>query len=232
VNAGRVLFVGCGPGAADLLTLRAIEAIERADIVIWSPSLIDRQVLVERMRPGAEIVAWPPARQPEILAAYDRAVAESLLVVRLKGGDPGLFGGLEPELSAARERGLGCEIVPGVSALSAGAAALGCEVATPEAPLLLVDAAALADAGDDVGSTIAVHGASAAPGALQRDLLRRGLPASTPCVVALEISRRDETLVSCTLEELAETLGDMALGVLGLVIAGVPATVRGGPATS
>lgn len=226
MNAGRVLFVGCGPGAADLLTLRALEAIERADIVIWSPSLIDREVLVERMRPEAEIVAWPPARQPEILAVYDRAVAEGLLVVRLKGGDPGLFGGLEPELSAARERGLACEIVPGVSALSASAAALGCEVATPDAPLLLLDAAALADAGDRAG-VIAVHGASAAPGAVQDGLLRRGLPAGTPCVVALEVSRRDETLVSCTLEELAETLDDMALGVLGLVVARLPTSVRG-----
>ena len=231
MNAGRVLFVGCGPGAADLLTLRAIDAIERADVVVWSPSLIEREVLVERMRPGAEIVAWPPARQPEILAVYDRAVAEGLLVVRLKGGDPGLFGGLEPELSAARERGLRCEIVPGVSALSASAAALGCELATPQAPLLLADAGALAEA-DEGADVIAVHGASASPGVLQRELLRRGLPASTPCVVALEVSRRDETLVSCTLEELAETLEDIALGVLGLVVAGVPTTVHAGPAHS
>jgi precorrin-4/cobalt-precorrin-4 C11-methyltransferase len=229
VNAGQVLFVGCGPGAADLLTLRAADAIERADVVIWSPSLLDREALVQRMRPGAEIVAWPPARQPEILAVYDRAAAEGQLVVRLKGGDPGLFGGLEPELSAARERGLDCEIVPGVSALSASAAALGCEVATPQAPLLLVDAAATAHAGDGAG-VIAVHGASGAPGVLQRDLLRRGLLPSTPCVVALEVSRRDETLVSCTLEELAETLEDMALGVLGLVLAGVPTNVRERPA--
>lgn len=217
MTAGRVLFVGCGPGAADLLTLRAIEAIESADIVIWSPSQIDQHVLTERMRPEAEIVAWPPMTQREILEVYDRAVAEDLLVVRLKGGDPALFGGLEPELSAARERGLDCQIVPGISALSASAAALGRELATPAAPLLLVDAAGLADA-ERAGSAIAIHGAGAGPRELQHDLQRRGVPPETPCIVAIEVSRRDETLVPCVLEELAETLEDMALGLLTTVL--------------
>jgi len=232
VSGGRLLFVGCGPGAADLLTLRAVDAIGRADVVIWSATQIDRRVLAEHMRPGAEVVAWPPATQHEILAVYERAAAENLLVVRLKGGDPTLFGGLEPDLTAARERGLACQIVPGVGALSAAAAALGCEVATTAQPLLLVDASGGADAGPAAATAIAVHGAGVAPRALQDDLLRRGLPASTPCVVAIEVSRRDETLVECALEELAETVEDMARGVLSVVLAGPSTTVRGAPARS
>lgn len=222
---GRVLFVGCGPGAADLLTLRALDAIASADIVIWSPSQIDREVLARWMRPGAEVIAWPPATQLEILAAYDRAVAENLHVVRLKGGDPALLGGLEPELSAARERGLDCQIVPGVSALSTSAAALGCEVATAATPLLVADADALSEA-ECGGSALAVHGAGAEPRALQRRLLRRGLPASTSCVVAIEVSRRDETLISCSLGELAETIEDIAMGLLTLVLVLPATTVR------
>jgi len=231
VSGGRLLFVGCGPGAADLLTLRAVDAIGRADVVIWSATQIDRQVLAEHMRPGAELVAWPPATQREILAIYERAAAEDLLVVRLKAGDPTLFGGLEPELSAARERGLACQIVPGVGALSAAAAALGREVATAQ-PLLLIDASGCAGAGTAAGATIAVHGAGVAPRALQDDLRSRGLPASTPCVVAIEVSRRDETLVECALEELAETVEDMAHGVLSVVLAGPSTTVRSAPAGS
>lgn len=224
MSAGRVLFVGCGPGAADLLTVRAVDAIERADVVIWSATQIDRHVLTERMRPEAELVAWPPATQRDILALYERALAEDLLVVRLKGGDPTLFGGLEPELSAARERGLDCQIVPGVSAASAAAAALVCEIAGTAQPLLVVDASGVADAGTSGAAALAVHGAGAAPRALQQDLLCRGLPASTPCVVAIEVSRRDETLVPCPLEELAETVDDMAGGVLSLVLVGPPTT--------
>lgn len=224
MSSGSVLFVGCGPGAADLLTLRAVRALETADVVIWSASLLDREALALHTRPDAQILEWPPATQRDILDMFDRALAENLLVVRLKGGDPTLFGALEPELSAVRGRGLACEIVPGVSALAAGAAALGREIATPAAPLLLVDAAALAKA--PAGACrVAAYGAGRDARALQRALLEHGLPATTPCTVAIEVSRRDEMLVSCALDELAETVEDVGPAVLTLVLAG-PGEVR------
>jgi precorrin-4 methylase len=219
VSAGRVLFVGCGPGAADLLTMRAVRALATADIVIWNAALLERQALSEHTRTDAEILEWPPATRVDIERAYDRALAEDLLVVRLKGGDPTLFGALEPELSAARERGLVCEIVPGVSALGAACAALGSELPARSAALLIVDADALAD-GDLAASAIAVYGASRDPRALQGALLARGLAGSTPCTLASEVSRGDELLVSCALEELGETIEDMCLGTLSIVIAG------------
>ena len=126
--------------------------------------------------------------------------------MRLKGGDPTLLGRMEPELSAARELGLGCEVVPGVSAHAASAAALGCELATPEAPLLLAEARPRSRTPPAARARSRSTAPAAIRGALQRILLERGLPASTPCVVAIEVSRRDETLVPCTLGELAETL--------------------------
>ena len=212
-------FVGCGPGAPDLLTLRAVRALEAADIVIWSPALLDREALSGHTRAEAQIVEWPPATQRDVEEAFDRAVAEELDVVRLKGGDPTFFAALEPDWSAARERGLECEIVPGISALSAGAASLGREICTTTAPLLIVDAAELARQTPHA-PTIAAYNAARDPGALQQALLARGLPASTPCSVAIEVSRRDETLVACALDELAETIEDMGRGVLTLVLVG------------
>jgi precorrin-4/cobalt-precorrin-4 C11-methyltransferase len=217
VSAGRVLFVGCGPGAADLLTLRAVRALQVADVVVWSSSLIERAAIADHTRSGCEIVEWPPATQHDIDAVYDRALADDLVVVRLKGGDPMLFGAMEPELSAVRERGLGCEVVPGISAAGAGAAALLAEIATPAAPLLLADAAALPHAVDP-GSALAVHNAGRDAHALQRDLLALGLVETTPCDVAIEVSRRGEMLIPCALHELAETLEDMGRGVLTLVL--------------
>ena len=211
--------MGCGPGAADLLTLRAVRALEQADIVVWSPSLLERQALADHARADAQIIRWPPATQRDIEDAFDRAAAEELDVVRLKGGDPTLFGALEPELSGARERGLECEIVPGVSALGAGAAALGCELAAAAAPLLLVDAATLAE-DPQPQAGIAVYGGARDPRALQRALLARGLPRGTPCSVAIEVSRRDEMLVPCVLDDLAETIEDMGQGALALVLVG------------
>jgi precorrin-4 methylase len=221
MSAGRVLFVGCGPGAPDLLTLRAVRALEAADVVIWSPSLLDRDALAGHVRAEAEIVAWPPATQRDILEVFGRALREGLLVVRLKGGDPMLLGQMEPELSVVRELGLSCEVVPGVSSHASSAAALGCELATPEAPLLIAHASALADAPD---GTIAIYGANRDPRALQDDLLGRGLPVSTPCIVAIEVSRRDEAFVPCTLGELAETVLDHGLGMMTVVLAGAGVT--------
>lgn len=219
MSAGRVLFVGCGPGAPDLLTVRAVRALERADVVIWSPTLLDRQALGAHVRGDAEIVAWPPATARDILDIYDRALAEGLLVVRLKGGDPMLLGRMEPELSAVLERGLGCEVVPGVSAHAASAAALALELASPQAPLLVADEAALE--GGTPGGVIAVYGAGRDPRALQRMLQDRGLAESAACVVASEVSRPGETLISCSLGELAETLEDDGSGRMTLVLVGL-----------
>lgn len=219
MKGGGVLFVGCGPGAADLLTVRAVRALAAADIVVWNRTLLDRQALADHTRADTEIVEWPPATQDDVLATFDRALAEDLLVVRCKGGDPTLFGALEPELSAVRERGLACEIVPGISALSAGAAALGREIATLDAPLLLVDGATLA-AGSPTPERIAVYGAGRDPPALASALLARGLPSSAPCAVVVEVARRDETIIACTLEDLAESVADVGRGALTLVVTG------------
>ena len=224
MSAGRVLFVGCGPGAADLLTVRAVRALQAADIVIWNASLLAREDLDALARADAEVVAWPPATQADIVAAFGRAVAHDLTVVRLKGGDPALFAELEPELSAVRDLGVACELVPGVSAPAAAAAALGCEVATRGAPLLLVHASDLADA--QIEPALAIYGVGRDPHAVQRALAERGMPASAPCRVAIELSRRAETVVGCPLEDLAETIEDLGSGMLTLVVAGTAAAAE------
>jgi len=218
MRPGRVLFVGCGPGAPDLLTLRAVRAIAEADVIVWSPALLDEAVVVEHARPDAELVAWPPATQHDVFGVYDRAAADGLRVVRLKGGDPTLFGELRDDLQAVRIRGLGYEIVPGVSAVAGGAATLGCEVAARGAPLLL------AAAGDGVQvdsvGVVGVLGAGRDPEAIARDLAARGWPGSTPCAVLVGISRPGEIVVTCRLDELAECIEDYGCGGLTTVLAG------------
>ncbi len=213
------MFVGCGPGAADLLTVRAVRALQAADVVIWNADLLDRETLSDHTREGAEIIQWPPATSSDIEGAYDRARTQDLLVVRLKGGDPTLFGVLEPELSAVRVRGIACEVIPGISALSAGFAALGHEMATAATGLLLVDAGGFGE-GEPARTSIAAYNAGRKPRALQRALLARGLALSTPCTVAIEVARRDEMLISCVLEDLGETIEDIGAGALTMVFAG------------
>jgi precorrin-4/cobalt-precorrin-4 C11-methyltransferase len=233
MSAGRVLFVGCGPGAPDLLTLRAVRAIAEADVIVWSPALLDEPAIAEHARPDAELVIWPPATQADVLAVYDRVAADGLAVVRLKGGDPTLFGELREDIRAVRARGLHYEIVPGVTAVAAGAAALRCEIAGPGAPLLLT--AAVDGAAGDAAGVVGVLGAGRDPEAVARQLEARGWPPSTPCAVLVGVSRRGEIRVTCRLDELAECIGDYGSGGLVTVLAGPALTdatdpLRGPPA--
>ena len=86
---GKVWFIGAGPGAADLLTLRAAAVIAEADIVIWASSLVSADVL-EHARAGAQIVDSAALPLESVRTLYERALAKGLVVVRIHSGDPAL----------------------------------------------------------------------------------------------------------------------------------------------
>ena len=209
---GRVVFVGCGPGGADLLTFRAAAAIAAADVVVWGSSLLERDAVERHARPGAEIVEWPPATKDDVLRAYDRARDEGLVVARLKAGDPALFGVMAEELAAVRERGLDVEVVPGVSALGAAAALAGSEL-TRSGRLVVRDAATATT------GAVAVFMA-ADPQAAQRALADEGVAPDAPCVIVHRASWPGELVVRCRAAEVAEQLADLGLGGLTIVLAG------------
>lgn len=224
--SGRVIFAGAGPGAPDLLTLRAARAIASADVIIWGRGLLMEEAVRDHARADAEVIAWPPATLDDVLAAYDRAREDGLTVVRLKSGDPSLFGELEPEWSAARERGLACELVPGVSSVAAAAATLGVELTEREAPEILfiapqgpLDSQALSELAGG-GGTAAVLMPGSRARHIQDALVRAGFPGSTPCAVAHRVSFPGEVVLACSLSGLAEQVGDLGLGGLTLFLAG------------
>lgn len=126
---GTIALVGAGPGARDLLTLRAVARLQEADVIFYD-RLVDQDVLelarrdAERVFVGKVVGAhsWPQDRINQVMVAE---ASKGRRVVRLKSGDPGIFGRLEEELAAAEAAGITCEIVPGVTAASGAAASLG-----------------------------------------------------------------------------------------------------------
>lgn len=229
VARAKLWFLGAGPGAADLLTVRAARALADADVVVWGRALMADALVDEHARPDADRVPWPPASMSDIHAVYDRARDEDLVVARLLWGDPAIYGSLRDELREARARGLDAEVVPGVSAYSAAAAALGIELtrAPVAGPSLVLTAASAPEPLHELaahGATIAVFMAGARGEDLQRELLLGGYAPQTGCAVAHRVTRDGEVVIRCRLDELAATLADPELDRHTLVLVGAALT--------
>lgn len=127
----KVYFVGAGPGAPDLLTVRGAELIARCPVVLFAGSLVPPEV-VARTRPGARVVDTAGLTLDQIVEAFREARDRDEDVARVHTGDPSLFGSIAEQLRRLDALGVAHEIVPGVSSFTAAAAALGQELTLPE----------------------------------------------------------------------------------------------------
>lgn len=212
----KVWFVGAGPGAADLLTLRAASVIAMADVVVWASSLVHADVLAHA-RPGAQIVDSAELPLEDVRALYERALAEDLVVARIHSGDPALWGAVQEQRELCDQLGLPHETVPGVSAYSAVAALAGRELTIPELAQSVIltrlgGGKTPMPAGEELaalarhGATMAVFLSAARSGQLQAELLDGGYPPDTPVLLAYRATWPDEVIVDCTVGTLADTV--------------------------
>jgi precorrin-4/cobalt-precorrin-4 C11-methyltransferase len=227
---GRVVFVGAGPGAPDLITQRGARAIKDADIVIWASSLVDQRVLAHA-RQDAEIVDSAQLPMEGVLPYYQRAASDKLAVARVHSGDPSLWGAVQEQLDRCRQLGLDTEIVPGVSSFTAVAARIQRELTIPEVAQSVIltrlgGGKTPMPAGEQLrefarhGTTMALFLSAARSGQLQEELLHGGYPPDTPCVVAYQVTWPDELIIYTTLGTLAATIKQRKLWKHTLVLVG------------
>ncbi|MET7823030.1 precorrin-4 C(11)-methyltransferase [Micromonospora zamorensis] len=213
---GKVWFVGAGPGAADLLTVRAARVIAEADIVIWAASLVHADVL-DHARPGAEVIDSSQLPIEGVLPLYQRAAEQGLTVARIHSGDPALWGAVQEQLELCSALGLAVEIVPGVSSFTAVAAIVGRELTVPEVAQSVIltrleGGKTPMPPGERVrdfarhGTTMALFLSAARSGQVQAELLAGGYPEDTPAVVAYQATWPDELVVRCTVGTLEATV--------------------------
>jgi precorrin-4 C11-methyltransferase len=211
-----VSFVGAGPGAADLLTLRAARVIGAADIVVWASSLVHEDVL-GHARADAEIVDSAALPLEGVEPLYRRAAEHGLRVARIHSGDPALWGAVAEQRTICARIGIAHETVPGVSAAAAAAALVDAELTVPEVAQSVIltrleGGKTPMPAGETVrafaahGTTMALFLSAARARLLQEELLLGGYDASTPCVVAYRVSWDDEAVARCELGDLAATV--------------------------
>ncbi|MPZ15775.1 MAG: precorrin-4 C(11)-methyltransferase, partial [Chloroflexi bacterium] len=128
--AGHVYFIGAGPGAPDLITVRGMTIVERADVVIYADSLVDPAVC-EWARPDAEVLGSSSLTLEEMTRRMIAAAEAGKIVARLQSGDPSVYGAIHEQIVRLDAAGVPWTIVPGVSSAFAAAAALGVELTVP-----------------------------------------------------------------------------------------------------
>ncbi len=222
---GRVSLVGAGPGDPELLTLRARNRLHEADVIVH-----DRLVapgILELARREARFVAvgktpgGPSWTQPAINALMVELAGQGAHVVRLKSGDPGVFGRLDEELDALDAAGIAWEIVPGVTSAAAAAAEIGRSLTRRGRN----SAVSLVTAQDSAGFAEQDWRALAAPGAVaalymglraarfvQGRLMLHGADPATPVTAVENAGRRERRTVATTLADLPQALAAEGIG--------------------
>lgn len=232
---GHIALVGAGPGARDLLTLRAVQRLQQADVIFYD-RLVDPEVLELARRDADRIYVGKDVGAHAIpQATIDRMIVNEALkgrrIVRLKSGDPSVFGRATEELEAAKAAGIETEIVPGITAASAAAASL-------QKPLTErgeIDTFAITTGqcrpGDAApsrarlahpGTAVALYMAVEKAEDVSRDMIAAGTPADCPVDIVASVSTRDERHAATTLGNLAQTIRDEGLAYPAILFVRYP----------
>jgi uroporphyrin-III C-methyltransferase len=215
-DTSRVLLVGAGPGAADLLTLRALRALEQADVVL-ADALVSDDVRA-LIPPATRIIEVgkrghrPSTPQDFINRLMLRLARAGQTVARLKGGDPSIFGRSGEERAFLEARGVAVEVVPGVTTASAAAAEFGFSLTTRAGARRVLFATgrtlegASADLAADAATTICLYMGCADIAAVSADLIAAGLSPATAAIATMDVSRPTSRLIPSTLANLPAAL--------------------------
>ena len=231
---GHVAFVGAGPGDPELLTLKARKALDTADVVIHD-RLISPEILELARREAVMVDAGkegfgPSMTQGDINALIVKHARDGAQVVRLKSGDPTVFGRLDEEIDACTEADVTWHIVPGITAASASVAAIGQSLTRRErnASVRFLTGHDMKGFADHDWKTLARHGEVAAiymgkkaSRFIQGRLIMHGADPATPVTVIGNASRPDQRIVASTLATLPADLAEAALDGPALTLYGL-----------
>ncbi len=208
-----IWIVGAGPGDPDLITLKGRNLLARADVVVYTDSLVPKQLLTH-CRPEAECI---PTARKTLEDIIDLLVARSqagLCVVRLHDGDPCLYGAIAEQISRLAEAGIPCEVVPGIGAYQLAAARLRAELTAPGGVQTII----LTRAGGRTGvpeteelASLAAHRASLCLYLSARHVedaqarLLAHYPPETPVAICFRLGWPDERIWRVPLAEMAAT---------------------------
>ena len=225
--SGSITFVGAGPGAADLITIRGKRKIDSADVIVYAGSLVD-----ERLMDGSRAEKYNSASLnfEEILEILVRSWREGKQVVRLHTGDPAMYGAVGEQYRALDALGIPYEVIPGVSSVFAAAAALKVEFTMPgvsQTAILTRDSGRTPVPEKENLESLAAHGSTLClflsagdPEGVVRKVLASGRPPETPAAVVYRAGWENQKIVRGTLADLVERVREAGIRRQAMIVIG------------
>lgn len=224
-----ICFVGAGPGAPDLITLRGERLLRLADVIVYAGSLVN-PALLELAKPNCEIYDSASMTLEQIMEILIEAARNRKNAVRLHTGDPSLYGAIREQMDLLNAHGIEYEVVPGVSSFCAAAAALKAEYTLPGVSQTVIitrapgrtpvppkeEIARLARH----GATMAVFLSAGLLDSLSESLIAGGYAPKSPAAIVYKASWPDEKIVHTTVEALPKAAKDAGISKTALILAG------------
>ena len=229
-----VHFIGAGPGAADLITVRGLRLIQQCPVCLYAGSLVPPEI-VAVAPPGARVINTAPLTLDEIIAQIEEAHRAGLNVARVHSGDPSLYGAIGEQMRRLAALGIPYDVTPGVPSFAAAAAALQCELTLPEvAQTVILTRTATRSSPMPDGENLACFAASGATLAIHLSItnlarvVRDLVPfygTDCPAAIVYRVSWPDEQLIRGTLADIRDKakgagITRTALILVGRVLAG------------
>jgi precorrin-4 C11-methyltransferase len=225
---GKLTFIGAGPGDPDLLTVKARRVMEQADVVIYAGSLIPEAIL-QHAPPTATLHNSAPMTLEDVMTLMIEAVHAGKSVVRLQSGDLSLYSAMQEQMTRLDEIDINYDIIPGVSAFQAAAAALRSELTIPEETQTIIltrgEGETPMPSGESL-TALAAHRASrciflsARLSRKVQDQLLTAYPPDTPVGILYRVSWPDEFIVVTELQHLHRTIREHKLTRTTLILVG------------
>lgn len=224
----KVYFVGCGPGDPELLTVKAKKLIQKADVVVYSGSLIPKEII--KLCKKAELHDAAKLVREEIFEILKSGAQKGKLVVRLHDGDPTIYGAIREQTDNLKKVGIEYEIIPGITSFLASAASLGSELTLPGVTQTIIVTraesrtkvpkreriSALAKHKATMIFYLSVHLISD----IVKEAIKGGYKKSTPVAAIYRASWKDEKIITGTLVDIAKKIREEKITRTAIIIIG------------
>lgn len=224
-----VHFIGAGPGAPDLITLRGARLLAEADVIIYAGSLVN-PALLEGRKEGCAVYDSASMTLEEVLAVMEKAEQEGKTTVRLHTGDPSLYGAIREQMDELDKIGVSYDVTPGVSSFSGAAAALNAEYTLPDVSQSVIitrmagrtpvpEGEALAKMASH-GCTMVLFLSTGLLEDVEKELMKGGYSPDTPAAIVYKATWPDQKVYRCTVSTLAQTARDNHVTKTALITVG------------